>query len=544
MDEDPLPAASHATALAGSSPLFSPQFHALKSSSPPPLFSEDNSIDSADATIYESPRLKRKRVGTWWQTGARAAIKRRQFARNFDSGVHMMSDDSDLSAVSSGLRSSFGFDGGPDIPSDPPAPEHQDEGVERSTQTMTDPEHQFYNSIQSAVEENATSYIFMDSGIKDSWLPHLNMLNQVVAIPPDASTEVPDEGQYRSMEPQLHLNLAQNVLCRLSPTLFNLQYLTGLTLRQNAIKNLPPQIAQLTNLRTLDLCYNMIRTLPCELLSLCQPQGKLASLALAGNPLCEMGDMHDGTHFEIDKRLDSKLDHLTAFSALANASGGTRFPEDFLARELRYKLSRTDFYGHHLFTPTSSDDDTSALLYLVSRTTAAYYDQTGRLVNGCPPLPMQEEASHHPKFGPRTQPGLMIHTSIGAHNVPATWFNAPSRSKVPSLFTRSLITAYNFCEGQPEAVREELSAYMGTSDVMPLNAEINLEVGDHNIAEFYKPLRDCHCCGKEYIVPRAEWIEGWYFDQQVVPIRLAVCSWGCVPDIIAKRPGPLKWPAV
>jgi hypothetical protein len=57
MDEDPLPSVSHATgASIPNSPFLDPRFHALKSSSPPPLFSENDSLDTADVTNYESPR--------------------------------------------------------------------------------------------------------------------------------------------------------------------------------------------------------------------------------------------------------------------------------------------------------------------------------------------------------------------------------------------------------------------------------------------------------------------------------------------------------
>lgn len=550
MDEDPLPCASHATTRLTSSPLFSPQYHALKSSSPPPLFSENDSLDAADVTVYESPRLKRKRAGTWWMVGPRAASnKKRQFARNFDSGVHMMSDDSEASAASSYTRSSFAFDANLDIRSDPPVPAHaepEDEGIEYGRRTMTGHEVSFYNQIQEAVDANSTRFSFDQCGVEDNWLPHLGTLNQIVTVPPDASIEVPDEGQYRSMEPELHLNLAMNKLQRLEPTLFNLQYLTGLYLRNNSIEALPPQIAKLTNLQTLDVCYNSIRLLPCELLPLCAPNGSLERLSLAGNPLCEVGDFNTSTYATISKHLDGDLDVTEAFSVFAKSDKASPFPSDLLARLYRYiKGEWSDFQGHHRFAPRILDNmdlGTSLInTFLVSRTAAAYYDQSGRLMKHSPCLPMQERASHQPDNGPRTQPSLMIHTSLGAHNVPTKWFDPPARSKIPSLLAQSLATAYKFCEGQPGAVREELIEWMGGSDRIPSTVEASLARAERNLVDVFNPARACHCCGKDYFVARAEWIEGWFFDQQVVPVKVAVCSWGCVPDIIAKRPEPLKW---
>ena len=527
MDDDPLPRASHAT---GSrfSPQYSPQLYALKSSSPPPLFSENDSLESADATVYESPRMKRKRAGTWWQTYAKAK-KPRQFVRNVDSGVYMMSDDSDISLASGGAQSSSHLDATQDIASDPPAPpapEHRDEGinVDRSIQTMSASEYAFYADVQEGVEKNATSWSFYHFGVEDSWLQHLEMLHQVVAVPPDASTEVPAEGQYRSMEPELHLNLGRNNLCRLSPTLFNLEFLVDLTLRNNYIKILPPQIAKLRHLRTLDLCFNHIRTLPCELLALCtRPTGVLRSLWLTGNPLVEVSNSE---WFPNRARLNLK-----------EMSWPGKVCEDDLKRDaiLGCSLKR----GHHLFAPSPqvSPNSIKDQITYVTRTTVAYYDRSGHLIADCPKLPMACQGDYDPPArSPRTQPGLMIETVHGTSNIPETWFEPPRRSKVKSLIAQSLITAYTMCETEPEAVREELREFLDGNDASLTNAEVHLAHAEYNADVVHSPLQTCHCCGKKYIIAAAEWIEGWCFDREIIPIRVAVCSWGCVPDLIAKRP--------
>ncbi|KAF1973974.1 hypothetical protein BU23DRAFT_553646 [Bimuria novae-zelandiae CBS 107.79] len=545
MDEDPLPLPSHATTMPNSSPVLSPRLFG-KSSSPVPLFSENDSLGAEDATVYESRREKRKRVGGWWAPGPRAAPKKRHLERNFDSGVHMMSDDSEASAASSFARSSFGSDGFSDIPSDPPVPEAN------LQPPLSQPrlEYDLRKSIMEAMDADATRYEFVKKGIEDSDLDHLQMLNQVVALPPHTGIEVPDEGQYRSMEPELILTLNQNHLRHLSPTLFNIEFLTNLFLRENAIETIPPQIANLKHLQVLDVCFNSIRVLPCELLLMLAPSGSLTRLDLAGNSLCEVGDLSITKAIMVAKYTERGNTYAEKCSTLANGSalspGGRprRFSPDVLARLLRF-ASRNwgDFNGHHRFTPLILNDVKNLYLpenyvLLVSRTTPAYYTETGRLVKNCPPLPMQERVSNPPEDGPRTQPGLMTHTPLGAEGVPEAWFDRPSGSNVPSLFTQTLIRAYDICESNGELgqVRKYMPSYRN-----PPNVEASLAIAERSMVEVYRPLRACHCCGKEYVVPRAEWIEGWFFNQQVVPVKVAVCSWACVPDIIAKRPEPLKW---
>lgn len=51
----------------------------------------------------------------------------------------------------------------------------------------------------------------------------------------------------------------------LSPTLFQMHYLTVLHLKNNNLQRVSPDISQLVNLRTLDMSYNKLRSLPAEL---------------------------------------------------------------------------------------------------------------------------------------------------------------------------------------------------------------------------------------------------------------------------------------
>ncbi|VDN56441.1 unnamed protein product [Dracunculus medinensis] len=119
----------------------------------------------------------------------------------------------------------------------------------------------------------------------------------------------------------------------ISPTLWNMKYLTALFLNGNHLTRIPSEISQLEQLTTLDLSYNKLRSLPAELgdmISLCHlylnmnqirvlpyELGKLfrlQTLGLAGNPLSpEISKIyHDsnGAH----KLLRFLLDHLSVNS--------------------------------------------------------------------------------------------------------------------------------------------------------------------------------------------------------------------------------------
>ncbi|KAL5383741.1 hypothetical protein PMIN06_008778 [Paraphaeosphaeria minitans] len=547
MDEDPLPSLSHATGATTTpnSPFLDPRFHALKSSSPPPLFSENDSLDTADVTNYESPREKRKRAGTWWQTDPKAP-KRRQYKRNFDSGVYMMSDDSQVSAPASSVMSHLGFDGTSDIPSDPPLapwlPGNQDKGIEHTTESSSESttgsmsiiEEQLFDALQQHLDSNATYFSFA-FGLQDHEMRHLRQLNQIIHLPPGDDVEVPAEGQYRSMIPEIHLNLSWNKFRHLSPTLFELQHLTTLTLRNNCIESVPPQIKQLTSLQTLDLCHNSIRELPCELLALCAMSGpgRLTRLELAGNPIYEFNDnrLSRMLLYPSFVSLDTTEDNMY------NASGQSQnVPDRRDYMRANTNMDWSAFEGCHLYTPppvrgsNSKSKVFNDKLFLVCRTAASYYGQTGWLLKNSPVLPTQQKPSSS-----YAQPSCLTHNPCGPCGVPEFWFDRPASSKVLSLATLSLIKAY---KTEPDRVREEI-AYCNDGFIPP-QVEAVIAKAQENETSMYKPLRSCHCCGKDYIVPRAEWIEGWFFQHQVVPIKVAVCSWACVPDVIAKRPELLQ----
>ncbi|KAF2876135.1 hypothetical protein BDV95DRAFT_590316 [Massariosphaeria phaeospora] len=222
----------------------------LASSSPPLLFSSDGPLDGADVSNYESPRFKRKRQGPWFQDAdvrsvAPSKKKQSKMTRNIDSGVWM----------NGGLYA-------------PPE-------VGRSKGEI-----ELDDTITHGLENSTFSFNFQDRELRDGDLGPIERLRELVAVP-----AVMEVRTYRSWNPQIHIDLSHNRLCRLNASIFQIQHLTSLSLRNNRIQELRPQLSHMRNLRTLDISLNSLKWLPVDILRLIAPQGKLRDLRIVGNPL-------------------------------------------------------------------------------------------------------------------------------------------------------------------------------------------------------------------------------------------------------------------
>jgi hypothetical protein len=272
----------HATTDPSSSPFFEPHYHAysLKSSSPPPLFSSDDSRESADLVNYESPRIfKNKRKGAWWSSPESAhgaqQNKKAKLTRNFDSGVYMMSDSSNASMDSllPSHKSPFGLDGtcGQD---------------ELPQAQISDQECSFLERLYEGLDNNLQTYDFASCDLQDADIEQIGKLASVIKTAPDPGRELPAESQYRSMVPELYVNLSNNKLHHLTRALFDVQNLTTLVLVNNNIEELPACISRLHNLQELNISQNNITSLPFDFLEIYHPpnEGKLELIGDSGVP--------------------------------------------------------------------------------------------------------------------------------------------------------------------------------------------------------------------------------------------------------------------
>jgi hypothetical protein len=550
MESDAVPPSSppHATTTETlSSPFFEPRYNAysLKSSSPPPLFSSDDSRESADLVNYESPRIfKNKRKGAWWDNESAHSTpesKKAKMTRNFDSGIYMMSDSTDSSeSLLLAHKAPFGLEGTCDaLPHDEMLP-----------QEMGDAEDLFCTKLYTGLDKNSQTYDFRGCDLHDSDIRRIGELASVIKSVPDPGQQLPAEGQYRSMVPELYVNLSDNALRHLTPSLFNVQNLTTLVLVDNNIEELPAQISQLHSLRELNISRNNIRWLPFELLRLFRrhDEGRLEILGDSGVPwlqprigqvlnapddiqtlgwelcqfICGVGpdfDLTEEPHLErLHKAIDEHQDRdrfvwYMRICELVAASLNT----PSVSSELSSGLTLQRVAVENLV----ADDDASRY---VARTPVTYLDQEGALLKGSPRPPSSTDDDF----------AVITETIRGAHGVPASWFSPPHTKPTKSLSTLALESALVHKDQEGLTV-SDLRRFIG--DSVPSVADTLLKQAELNDCGGYGEFRSCHVCKKDYVIARAEWIEWWCIQARVVlPFKLRACSWACVPEAMLQRP--------
>jgi hypothetical protein len=528
----------HATAYDPPSPPFfesRPYYGAYspKSSSPAPIFSSDDSHESHDVTNYESPRVKNKRKGAWYETDRGESSmttpepKKSRIARNNDSAIYMLSD---MSASSVNL-----------------IPEHHvpfpfaDGGCDVEQPRTSAAEALFSSRLREGLEKDSQSYDFTNMDLTDGDIKYVSDLSSVINNPPDPGNDLPVESQYRSMAPELFVNFANNNLRRLTPSLFHLEHLTSLTLRNNDIEELPPQIGQLRNLKALDVSLNKLRQLPFELIRLAHPFGKLERITTMGNPLLQpvpwtieneslmSATVPDsGLIQSMGKRksIFDELQHKYADDARAVTDvWRIRLCEIWIGLTSRPRRriftaaanNPAGLFAHH---PEPVVEDSLASMRHMARTLVTYYDQAGVVVKGSPTLPISNSDDYP----------IIIETRRGTWGVPKSpIYSPPAPSRVASLATSCLNVALK------QETLEETTHKIG--EPVPFDIAAILSRAARNDAGLrYGYFRQCHVCQKDYIVARAEWIELWANNSSIFPLSVKVCSWGCVPTEMTKQP--------
>jgi hypothetical protein len=531
------PHAPHATIPdTSSSPFFEPRYNAysLKSSSPPPLFSSDDSCESADLVNYESPRIfKNKRKGAWWNNESAHSplkFKKAKMTRNYDSGVYMMSDSTDSSeSLLPPHKAPFDLDGTSDeLPQEDSLP-----------QEMGDAENLFCTKLYEGLDKNSQTYDFSGCDFNDSDIGRIGELTSVIKSVPDPGTQLPAEGQYRSMVPELYVNLSDNKLRLLTPSLFNVQNLTTLNLVNNDIEELPAQIGQLRNLRELNISRNNIKWLPFELLGLFQEheQGRLEILGHSGVPWLQpnVDQVQSYGHYIHACNLEGLYRRLESDPARERSVWSMRlsellvlFPDD-LSKESPKGASFgkssgiSDVYQMNRRSRDNHQSSEGPPRY-VSRTTVTYFDQEGTLIKGSPKQPSSTDDDFT----------VITETIRGAHGVPTSWFTPPHTKPTKSLLTLALESALAH-KDQDGLTVSDLRDYI--ADPVPTVADALLKQAELNNSGGHGEFRSCHTCKKDYVMARAEWIEWWRVKALVVlPFKRKVCSWACVPETMLHRP--------
>ncbi|KAF2733761.1 hypothetical protein EJ04DRAFT_406432, partial [Polyplosphaeria fusca] len=496
-------------------------------SSEPPIFSSDGPADAADVANYTLGRPKRKFQGSWWEgteaEDIRPDTKKSRFTRNFDSGVWMMSDDStpeaDLNAANGNLEHSVS------------AIDTGDESVNVPTYHVTDnsvqPREALKYLIDLKIETGLKAFHLDYMGLRDTDLGHLSKLAQIIKEPLEApGPSAPGPEYYRSMLPELEIDLTRNELRHLAPELFllNIKYLR---LRHNKIEELPPQIGSFKHLRCLDVALNDLKTLPYDLLQLTQQsiQDKAFKLIITFNPLL------DAFVDEWYRRFASLVNHFINLVDSLEYS-----PENFSILDYTESLFNEGVEGmmigcvaNYCEGQQRRPHHTSELLFFpcthtvskrIGCTPVTYYDRAGRAIAGSVLLP--------------TDPldlQIIVRTRFGNFGQPDYWFRPDTKPEPRSLFN---VAMHQYLKTfTAENLEEDLA------DVdLPREIELNIARAKQNQTRAFSAFRSCHMCGKSYVVARAEWIEFWAIRgiSKFVPFKALACSWACVPEDVASKP--------
>lgn len=548
MEADTVPPSSppHATMSAPSgpnSPFFEPQYREFspKSSSPPPLFSSDDSRESADIANYESPRIfKNKRKGAWWDNAEDARStpesKKTKMSRNYDSGVYMMSDVTDSSdSLPVQHKSPFGFDGTCD---EPPSPTPS----VPAKPLMSEEEHVFCDKMYDGLEKNSETYDFSGCSLKDQDICRIGELASAIKNAPDPGNELPAEGQYRSMVPELYVSLKNNKLRYLTPSLFDVHTITSLVLADNEIEELPSEIGQLRNLVELNISNNKLQWLPFDILELYLPTAKLNIIGDSGvswlQPnVAQIPGSREARQItdNVFKFMMSLPDPTTSTDLVPKQIQKYVDASPVRAQLLSYLRHKeldlepfplTDEYGMFPHHPVPAP----GVPRYMARTLVSYFDEAGFLVKGS-----AKPANGNDDFV------VMSETQRGAHGAPAVWFEPEEAKKTTSLATMCLHTALRH-KDQEDMSLSDLRHLIG--EPLPLIAAGVLEEAEHNTKGGFGTFKKCHTCKREYVLARAEWVEWWCSrgSEKTLPFKVKVCSWACVPEGMRKRPKKeLEW---
>jgi hypothetical protein len=223
-----------------------------------PVFSSD----PVDPSIDNFTVSKRRHRGPWWNHSQHSS----SFSRNFDSGIHIPSDDS--------LSDSQCPE--PSSPYKAASMTHLSSSSEGAPTSLDHASRIINEVLDNSLQEVDLS----DLGLL-SLPPSISSLETLVRIPRYANAE----GFYESLQPAIQLFLANNALKKLPPAIFDLKGLTVLSLRNNNLASLPGSICRLTNLVELNVANNNLRYLPWELLQLLGPDKPLKKLHVKPNPL-------------------------------------------------------------------------------------------------------------------------------------------------------------------------------------------------------------------------------------------------------------------
>ncbi|KAJ5933381.1 hypothetical protein N7454_005710 [Penicillium verhagenii] len=495
-------------------------------SSDPALFSSDD-IPASGLENYNAPAMgagrKRRYRGTWW--GEQMIDPKRKRAdfkekRNFDSGVWMGSDESGVESLLPSEDGPWGEDLLKTV-LDPKTSGKSAQGPllllpsEKATSSILplpilkgpneSEEHRFARSVVNDCLEKGEDVVDLgyDSSFQlnfrkkspflclniDKVSRNINLMNIPSGLlrPLQHLTKLPSvevapisENIYSSLQPFLSIYLPGNSLSQLHHELFELSGLKVLSVRNNELLEIPYAIQKLTALEVLNVSVNRLTYLPWELLHVIKI-GELKHLTVYPNPFPSIEE--------------------------AAVAKWHREPE---------KKTQDRPYDEY----ESEKDEPTPIL------------ETPRFdrYEGSPPP--SAWAAIHVATGLTTR----LDTEGRPIATPASRMILPSSERISATPSLREVALRAVCKlPDLEHVTDEELAEFPTM-VIPLMQRV-------------KKIRaaggqQCSVCHKEYIIPRAEWLEWWDCTPQEnglkrarasgeklrpLPFKRYGCSWICVP---------------
>ncbi|PMD30458.1 hypothetical protein L207DRAFT_538016 [Hyaloscypha variabilis F] len=473
-------------------------------SSDPAFFSSDD--DPSVDNYHTQERHKKKFRGPWYRQ--RPALdegsldsheygqkkSKRKFERQFDSGVFMGSDGTDMDDATEEFEPE---------PASLPLRQPRVIQTQKAAPTL---EELAQGQIQRCLEDGDESIDLSSRG--------LTTLSNATMRPLATFTRVPPvtEGVFTRLEPKLKIFLALNQLTTLPGELFNLDRLTVLSLRGNRLRELPPSVGKLSNLKELNLSQNGLRYLPYEILELFSDKSRLNSLHLHPNLFHEPQFPASEVEVQQEEEVQYKI-------GLGNRTraGARRGAICAVSPDQR----RRSWHAQWKIT-------------YQARTEVRFLSIHGDLVKG-------------PSFPTNAAGSESAHNRIPVADVndsPQPPTSEAELSRAPSLLEVALAS----CAKTPQ--------FPFLADYLPDDAPPTLHrlLADAAVKKESGGSK-CTICSRSFIIPRTEWIEWWEIAkvlesnstasaasplrqmenerdvlEKMVPLMRRGCSWMCVPE--------------
>ena len=293
---------------------------------------------------------------------------------------------------------------------------------------------------------------------------------------------------FEQKTPSLRLFLSNNPLTRVPGAIFNVEFLAELSLRNTHITNLPPAIGKLQHLKKLNIAQTRVRYLPGELLDLMKYGGKLEELQMQPNTFYQPSRMELITNPKLNESQQKGTQN-----EAETLSGDAVVPEP--AEVLTAMLDCATVNDIKAGKFDGNWHSPRWYVALLARSSIQFNDSRGVITSTfrLPERFSENDAAELSEIKVTNEP-LMSDPATALSN---------SSSRVPSLFELALQTCSR------TTALPKLKSYL-PPDVpqhMPVILDRIVEQSKENGNTGTLP---CSTCGRQVIVPMAQWLEWWY----------------------------------